>query len=223
MLKIGITERGDGGLDQSWKKKMSTVDGAIIITKAPQLLDINTLPKNTIIHCTITGFGGTKIEPNVAKPETTLKAWREIKEVIGQERVVLRIDPIIPEYSTYALNIAKNANETDRIRISFLDLYSHARKRMISAGINLSQQFHAPIKTKNEILKLLPPQTEICAEPGMKCTGCISQRDLNAMGIIKTSRGKCIQRKECMCIAEKTELLTERKQCKHGCLYCYWK
>jgi hypothetical protein len=36
--------------------------------------------------------------------------------------------------------------------------------------------------------------------------------------IIKTSRGKCIQRKECMCIAEKTELLTERKQCKHGYL-----
>ena len=39
-LKIGITERGDGGLDQSWRKSLAdhVVDGAIIITKAPQLI-----------------------------------------------------------------------------------------------------------------------------------------------------------------------------------------
>lgn len=31
--RIGITERGDAGLDLSWQHKMDTVDGAIVITK----------------------------------------------------------------------------------------------------------------------------------------------------------------------------------------------
>ena len=31
--KIGITEAGDAGLDLSWKEKLGTVDGAVVITK----------------------------------------------------------------------------------------------------------------------------------------------------------------------------------------------
>lgn len=27
----------------------------------------------------------------------------------------------------------------------------------------------------------------------------------------------------CLCLSCKTELLTCRAQCPHGCLYCYWK
>lgn len=33
MLKIGVTERGDAGLDLSWVQKMDKMDGAILITK----------------------------------------------------------------------------------------------------------------------------------------------------------------------------------------------
>ena len=31
--KIGITERGDAGLDVSWVGKLDAVDGAVVITK----------------------------------------------------------------------------------------------------------------------------------------------------------------------------------------------
>lgn len=33
-MKIGVTERGDAGIDFSWKDKSHTVDGMILITKA---------------------------------------------------------------------------------------------------------------------------------------------------------------------------------------------
>lgn len=32
-MKIGITERGDAGIDLSWYEKLSLVDGTILITK----------------------------------------------------------------------------------------------------------------------------------------------------------------------------------------------
>lgn len=32
-LRIGITERGDAGLDLSWTHRLSAMDGAILITK----------------------------------------------------------------------------------------------------------------------------------------------------------------------------------------------
>jgi DNA repair photolyase len=223
-MKIGITERGDGGLDQSWRNKLKTVDGAIIITKAPQLLLKEKMPTNTIIHCTITGFGGTIIEPNVKNPSITLNAYKQLKMMYGTERIVLRIDPIITEHPTPALNILKHADKNDRIRISFLDAYPHVRNRFNEIGIKLHQPFHAYLNKRQEILKLLPTTTEICGEPGMKCTGCISQRDINAMNIDETiMKPLRKQRENCECCEGKTELLTNKSQCAHKCVYCYWK
>jgi hypothetical protein len=31
------------------------------------------------------------------------------------------------------------------------------------------------------------------------------------------------QRPFCACLANKKELLKEKKQCRHNCLYCYWR
>ena len=225
-MRIGITERGDGGINQSWRNQMKNVDGAIIITKAPQLLIDTDIPNNIIIHCTITGWGGTIIEPGVEKPSITIPAWKQLKEQLDDSRVVLRIDPIIASHPKPAFNVLKMANPspTDRIRISFMDAYPHVRTRFENAKLELDQpQFHADLATRKNITEAFPPHTEICGEPGFKCKGCISTRDLNTMKITTTSTGKCTQRRECMCISEKTELLNNRGQCKHGCLYCYWK
>ena len=224
-MKIGITEQGDGGIDQSWKNKLKTVDGIIIVTKAPHLLKIEDIPPNSVIHCTITGWGGTKLEPNVSLPEVTLNAYDILKDNFSGESVVLRVDPIITEMPECSIEVANHIkNNKDRIRVSFLDYYPHVRERMLREKILLKQGFHANIEDRMNILKKLPSQTEVCGEPDIACTGCISCRDLIAMDIrtIPTER-KNMQRKECCCIAEKTELLSNKRQCKHGCLYCYWK
>ena len=71
-MKFGITEAGDAGLDFSWADKL--LDGNIIITKHlttknTQLLKLLIENQDKIIlHATCTGFGGTKMEPNVPKP-----------------------------------------------------------------------------------------------------------------------------------------------------------
>ena len=70
---IGITERGDAALDSSWMNKSNYMDGVILITKNPGAFInseyekfINKNKNKFIIHCSITGFGKTFIEPNVS-------------------------------------------------------------------------------------------------------------------------------------------------------------
>jgi len=46
---------------------------------------------------------------------------------------------------------------------------------------------------------------------------------LDILGIVTETEEGGFQRKGCMCLKGKTELLTEKRICPSGCLYCYWK
>ena len=66
MTKIGITERGDAAYDTRWRKWLFDGNPAVLITKCPtKLIDhLADIPNpNIIIHCNITGYGGSVIEP----------------------------------------------------------------------------------------------------------------------------------------------------------------
>lgn len=227
-MKVGITERGDAGLDLSWldKVKDGKVDGCIAITKAPsKLVDLD-IPDNIVIHCTITGLGGSIYEPNVKEPSETIEAYLSLVQKYGGERVVLRIDPIIMGAAIHPTAVAEHTK--GRVRISFLDMYSHVLSRLEKANAHIPHEtFHAPIEARYEIVESLtetlgfPP--EICGEPGFPCTGCVSERDLLAMGIMEKGTPGGRQRSTCCCLAEKVELLKNKHPCKHNCLYCYWK
>ena len=70
MVKFGITERGDIAFDENWIGKISTsVQAAVLISKGlPTPKGIEEIKKHKdkiIFHATNTGYGGTKIEPNV--------------------------------------------------------------------------------------------------------------------------------------------------------------
>lgn len=229
-MKIGITDYMDAGLDQSWRSHMDKVAGAILITKAPQLL--GEVPANTVVHCTITGWGGTKMEPGIAGPEVTLPAYHRLVRTLGRERTVLRVDPIIPTGKGFevAAPILKFAKVTgSRVRISFLDGYAHARRRIQAAyGADLPWQgLHAPLVQRQALLKRIRGEIgldpEVCGEPGLICTGCISARDVAALGLACKLSGKCGQRKDCRCAAEKWEFPGPRKRCAGQCLYCFWR
>lgn len=90
-MKIGITERGDAGIDLSWKNGLKRCDGVILITKAPSKLIREDLPEKSIIHCTITGYGGTRLEQGVNPKEVELKAYNKLFDKYG-DRVVLRYE-----------------------------------------------------------------------------------------------------------------------------------
>lgn len=262
-MKIGITERGDAALDWAeWYPKRHSVDGVILITKDPRLL-AERLPKNPdfrfIIHCTITGYGRTFLEPHVPHPDQSLEYYHILAAEFGPERVVLRVDPILPvsPFLELSHNIYGKKVQGGRARISFLDNYNHFQRRIKDVLLtdlslqnyvpvveqllmtiattydsrsvlqkrytNPANELHAPRELRKRIHSEFFSEAEVCGEPGMACSGCVSARDLSALGLDTPSVGKSSQRAACACMGIKTELLTRRGQCKHGCLYCYWR
>ena len=98
--KVGITEAGDAGIDLSWAKKLDAVNGAVLVTKNVTSGFISKVlenPTKLIIHATCTGYGGTAVEPNVPAWQTQASAVQKmVLEGFPKERVVIRVDPIIP-------------------------------------------------------------------------------------------------------------------------------
>ena len=230
MPKVGVTERGDAGLDFSWLNKAKDYDGVILITKHLSHLFIEQAAKiNSIVHATITGHGGTFFEPNVPNLLVSKMYFDLLVKTIGPERVVLRIDPIIPTDSgiAKAINVYEQIHikggKRTRVKISFLDNYRHVKERFKNAGLEpLPYYFHAPIGLRKKISSYFP-DAEICGEPGMDCVGCISEKDLKILNIDAAPKIGGWQREECKCLTYKTEMFKNRERCENRCLYCYWK
>lgn len=234
MVRIGITEKGDAGLDFTWMNKNVSFDGMILITKHLSYSFIEQAAKvNAIVHATITGHGATIYEPKVPPIFLSKQMFKKLVDKLGPEKVVLRIDPIIPTDSGIAKAIFvyqelhENMEKKTRVRISFLDNYTFVKQRFTDVGLKpLDYYFHAPIELREKIASYFP-DAEICGEPGMKCTGCVSEKDLKILRIDTDGLNPKIggfQREECQCLACKIEMLSNNKiPCKSGCLYCYWK
>jgi hypothetical protein len=224
-MSFGITERGDAGLDHSWINKADEHEGLILITKAPHKLP--DIPSNAIVHCTITGFGGTVLEPGVERWQATIEAYFKLIEQYGSDRIVLRIDPIIPTKKGILAAQAVYRHKCGRVRISIIDAYQHVQTRLKEAGLpsinTKSCLTHYPYKIRKRTIELFP-NAEICGEPDFESIGCVSVKDYLALGLdIPQSIETSSQRKTCQCLGTKTELLNNKKQCEHGCLYCYWR
>lgn len=239
MIKFGITEAGDAGLDFTWSNKL--LDGNIIITKHmtvanTKLQELLLENQNKIIlHATCTGYGSTKMEPNVPKPT---EIYDGIKKLIEQgfpvNQIVLRTDPIIPtkkgiERVSEVWNLFKDSGIT-RVRYSFLDMYKHTAKRIMDVYGKLPfEGFTAPKELIDNALATIDTfrdhyTFEACAEYLRDRVGCISQKDYEILGLDTSDiRIGGFQRQACACCTGKVELLTNKKRCPSGCLYCYWK
>lgn len=235
--KIGVTEAGDAGLDLSWVSKLFDVN--VIITK-------HLTPKNTalikallnnkdkiILHCTCTGYGGTKMEQNVpTPPEVHDGVQHLIRQGFPVEQIVLRTDPIIPTQK--GINRVKRVwdlfqdTKIKRCRYSVIDMYPHTKQRILDVyGTVPFNTFKAPKHMmdalKNEVENYGKYEFESCAENLPKQVGCISKKDFDILNVpFKNPKGG-FQRSGCLCAAGKTELLNNKKRCPSGCLYCYWK
>ena len=245
-MKIGITERGDPSIDFSWVPKMEKMDGVILITK--NLTDAviaaaKPYLSKMIFHVTCTGMGGTTIEPNIPPYLWQLEQARMLHKMgVDMERIVIRIDPIVPTLK--GLETARKVFEAAytkgfrRFRISLLDCYPHVRQRfsehqiLVPYGKGRFAPSSKMFENADAMVKLLKENypdicIESCAEPNLvetEKTGCVSEKDLRLLGLHLTDVDQAgYQRKSCLCCSAKTELLTEKKQCPYGCLYCYWK
>lgn len=250
--KIGATDGGDAGLDLSWKEKLSSVDGAVLITKrvTPKFIEaVRNLP-NVIVHATCTGYGSTVLEPNVPATLGQLAAVEDlVQSGFPMERVVIRIDPIIPTpkgihtvVSVFRLFMSMGFS---RYRISMIDMYPHVQERFKAARLPLPYGgAFAPQKEDWQAVNRMIVdmksywaevengrrlRIEACAEPTLSeaiYCGCVSEYDIQLMGLPLDDEdvdSVGYQRRNCLCYSGKKELLTGRTPCTHQCLYCFWK
>lgn len=238
---IGITEASEVSFHLEVFDRL--YDGNIIITKrlTNKLIDKLVEHKEKIIlHITCTGWGGSVLEPFVPTLETTRKKFGELIEKgfpIGQ--CVLRIDPIIPtdEGIERMHNVVRLFSDSGikRVRFSVLDMYEHVKKRFIEKGIEIPYEtFHAPLEERKRINNILVGfgkeygfEVEACAEPGIDSVPCLSQKDIDILGLSDkiTLMGNKGQRSNCGCPSNKKELLDcddKAKRCLNSCLYCFW-
>ena len=252
-MKIGITERGDAGIDFSWVDKVPGMNLTILITKnindtfRSHVLKLHELGHRLIVHATCTGWGGTFMEPNVPEYTAQLDSLRKLIDAgFPKEQCVLRIDPIIP--ATFdgingldqVRNVISYAKELGllpdiRVRVSIVDEYNHVKNRLTARGFHM---IYAPgrnypgSQATLDVLHLLLDYPEItfetCAEPylpmkNIEGIGCVSEKDLALFGLKPDTNNLNPQNRfGCLCLAGKHELLTNKKQCPHKCMYCYW-
>lgn len=253
---VGVTEISDAGYHYPKIKQLYKAN--ILITKHLEEPGFHEFLLNNndkcILHATITGWGGTKIEPGVPTPEESFAYLRSlIDKGFPVNHIVLRIDPIIPTpegiermldtFSDYLDQFGSLflGSASPRIRISILDLYEHVKLRLIAAGIILPYtSFNAPEHLVIKVLSALEqsyksylnimhqnaPIIESCAENFSRSwinpCGCVSQNDINILGVDVKLEGHSHQRKSCRCPANKKQLIYRKmERCKSGCMYCY--
>lgn len=239
--RIGISEAGEIAFNLDAFDRL--YDGNIIITKRLTNKVIEKLIEHqdkVILHCTVTGMGGTRIEPLVPKAEETLDKLKQLIEGgFPLSHIVLRVDPIVPtkkgiETAMGVLRLFGGLG-IKRVRISFLDNYKHVRERFKEIGVELYDgSFHAPLGDRLKSLDAIKEcaeehgyeSVEACGEPGIESISCLSQKDIDILGLTDkiTLEGSAEQRKSCNCPANKTSLFKGKpERCLHKCLYCYWK
>ena len=229
---IGITERGDAGLDFSWRDKVGKYAFSILITKSlnDEFIDSVKGLDNVIVHATITGYGGTVVEPNVPLVLWSVAQLQKLFDIgFPVERIVGRVDPIFPTIKGKALaeSVVRRFAEfgIKRIRYSYVDMYKHVRERFEAAGIQIPSFTEKHLMA--DIMPMFPGvRFESCAEGLDTDVGCLSVYDFALFGLepdVDNINGQ--NRKNCKCLACKVELLDYKnnKRCPHQCLYCYWR
>lgn len=238
--KWGVTETSDPAFHLDLFDNLYL--GNTIITKrlSSKLIDKLVEHKDKcILHLTCTGMGGSVIEPLVPNLEETVVKFRELLSKgfpIGQ--VVLRIDPIIGTDKGFsnAVKVIEAFKEfgIKRVRFSVLDMYDHVKERFNEKGYRMPYEtFHAPYELRMQINEKLIElgkkygfEVECCGEPGIGSITCLSQKDVDILGLTDVIKleGYKGQRKSCMCPSNKAELIKAKpKRCPNNCIYCYWK
>lgn len=182
------------------------------------------------------------LEKGVPPLEERIKVFRRLSERVGKERVVWRYDPVIvgPEFppSYHRENFASLAEAlasyTERVVVSFLELYRRVKVRLHRAGLEVFDM--RAQERREEALALAAALAEIAGNWGLEIFSCAEKLALSPAGI---RPGACIdpllvnrvfqlslpyrkdpgQRRECLCT--RAVDVGAYGTCRFGCLYCY--
>jgi hypothetical protein len=196
------------------------------------------------VHFTVTGLGGSVLEPGAPAPEEGLGQLDALVRIAGRpERVSLRVDPIVHwrEAEAIRTNLAFFERAVRRaaaagvrdIRTSFAQPYPKALARFKRAGL---AWFDPPLERKREAAAWMAERTAslglrlfICSQrvltdiPGLAASACVDGRrlrELHPAGEPASLRKDRSQRPDCGC-TESVDIGSYTQSCPHSCLYCY--
>lgn len=188
--------------------------------------------------------------------ENLIDKWQKLyQDYDGSMMMLLETDEaqeLSQSEMEYLFQKLQNKYQTKiRVRISIIDKYQHVCDRInpvYEYMWNSKTNFYPNQQERYAVLSLVRSYPEIqfetCAEPflvrdtkkyGLSNiieSGCISETETKLFGLTNTAtRNYPPQRKNCLCLNCKTELLENRnpfnattcKPCVHQCKYCYWR
>ncbi len=207
----------------------------VLWTKNPRniLLNYSALDfKRTALQLTVTGLGGTLVEPNVPSPSGVWEDMdRLIESGLNPALVNWRMDPIIPGFHTARMvhTLARRAKTLGltRCTISFITFYDHVKKRWpegLEAERDPAQQMEIADMIR-DILGGYGIALYGCAQPWLSGlitpSKCIDGGYYSGVtGFTFETEKDPIQRKECGC-TKSVDIGRYRAACGHGCRYCY--
>jgi hypothetical protein len=191
------------------------------------------------------------IDAHTPSASRALDTFRALAERVGPERVIWRYDPIVLSEITpaeYHLEMfgrlaAALRGYTERVVVSFLDVYAKARRRledMQKEGATLLPALHRDLSCDKilpqDLLGLVVGLRRTALENNLEIQSCAEEIDLAPYGLpagscidaelIERLSGRTIprqkdpgQRKACGCAVSKEVGMYD--SCLFGCRYCY--
>ena len=220
----------------------------LVWTKNPQNMLAHPKLRKTLeklnqvcVLLTITGLGGTELEPEVPTKDQVFQQLPGIIDFLGSpKRLALRYDPLIDvvyQNKTRISNIDRNLFEDvlerahvlgiKRVIVSYVTVYQKVKKRLAQNGLRIIEH---PIEEivdfiKNEMMPRAESrgmELSTCVLPNLTTKGCIDGailRELHPQKEPCSLAKDRSQREDCHCT--KSIDIGQWFACYHNCLYCY--
>ncbi len=190
--------------------------------------------ERAFLQVTITGLGGSSLEPNVPEPKEIISILgRLIDNGFNPAHIQWRLDPLIPGYNDKPDLIKSLASQIGALCItrcttSFVTWYGHVKERWPEGATTqrTTEQQRNITSTVKKILEEYGITIYGCAQPALqgivKPAKCIDAELYQALtGIDFDNTKDPSQRKACGCT--RSIDIGRYRSCPHKCLYCYNK
>ena len=219
-------------------------DLAHLVGNAHGLRDLIAVYDQVYVHLTITGLGGTAVEPGVPGFREVLAQLPACVALAGHPlRVSVRFDPVLhwEESGSVRSNLpffpeiaaAAAAQGIRDIRVSFAQWYGKSKRRARARSFPFVDP---PDEEKRERAAELAETAaahrlvlHACSQPalagvqGITASACIDGALLGSLhprGEPASQRKDRGQRADCLC-TESKDIGSYTQACPHGCVYCY--
>ena len=222
-----------------WSKDFSN-----LLSNAHGLKDLLAVYDQLYLHFTVTGLGGTAVEPCVPAYRDALAQLGGLAEITGDpRRISVRFDPVLfwEEEGRVRSNIdlfsevaeAAAARGIRDIRMSFAQWYGKAVRRAVHRRFAfLAPSYEeqrsralemAAIAAARGLVLHACTQPLLDGVPGLRPSACIDGallESLHPRHEPASRRKDRAQRAACFC-TESKDIGSYTQACPHGCVYCY--